>query len=147
MIYVTEGLFTSSKHICSQLSLISKKQLTGRLDLQNQRGEQWTLYFNLGRLVWATAGKQPNRRWRRLMYQYCPGVNWQQVNCHISCHSRQKFECWDYQLVNTLAEEKLITLDQVLAVIKATVVEVMFDIFQSLDSNHSVHLSFSCSFL
>ena len=59
MIFVTEEIFTSSKSICSQLLLISQKQLTGRLDLQNKKGAQWNLYFNLGRLVWATADNHP----------------------------------------------------------------------------------------
>ena len=139
MIFVTEEIFTSSKSICSQLLLISQKQLTGRLDLQNKKGAQWNLYFNLGRLVWATADNQPHRRWQRLMCRYCPEVNWQQVDCRISCGSSQEFECWDYQLVNILFEQKLISLDQVLAVIKANVVEVMFDIFQTLDGQSSVN--------
>ena len=116
-----------SEKLWSQLLLSSHRQFTGRIDLQSLDRQQWSLYFNLGRLVWATGGNHPVRRWRRLMFQYCPNVNWQ----HINWRKHENFECWDYELLNVLAEQKLLSLDRVVELIRANAVEVLFDIFSN----------------
>ncbi len=137
MMYVTKESVKSIESFCSQLLVISQKQLTGRLELQNEKREKWSLYFNLGRLAWVTTAKQNHRRWQRLMCKYCPGVAWEQVNYL----TYQECESCHYQLLSTLAEKQLMTSDQVLAVIKASIVEILFDIFQSIEANKSANIN------
>lgn len=138
MVLSKEKVPSPSKRLWSQLLLSSHRQFTGRIDLQGLSGQKWSLYLNLGRLVWTTGGNHPVRRWRRLMFQYCPNVNWQQINWRQHDH----FECWDYELLNVLAEQKLLSLARIVDLIKANAVEVLFDIVEVLESKNSSKSSF-----
>lgn len=116
-------------NLLSQLLHHREKQFTGRIDVSVSDEEKWRIYFNLGRLVWATGGACPHRRWGRLMSQYCPQVSWEQ----LQEPRKEGQECGEYQILTFLAKQKIVTLEQLATVIKAAVTEVLFDILQKVE--------------
>ncbi len=129
-----DNLMTDS--IIDQLATQSQMQFTGQLEIQNSQGQKWHLYFGLGRLVWANGGVHPRRRWRR-QARYCP-----EINANLIVRDADEYECWDYHLLTILVKRQKITSEQLLAVINATVGEVLFDIFQQKNEekqNPKVH--------
>jgi len=110
--------------IAGQLASLSQKQFTGEMEIQSSQGQKWHLYFGLGRLIWASGGIHPRRRWRRQV-RFCP-----EINPNLIARDGDDFECWDYHLLTILVKRQKIDAEQLLAVISATVGEVLFDIFQ-----------------
>ncbi len=114
----------------SQLMLYTQRQFTGRLDLQISPQHKWSLYLNLGRLVWATGGIHQTRRWHRLMSRYCPQLSFDQ----ITLRHTDKFECWDYHLLTILVKRQIISLEKTLKVTRKAIAEVLFDIVQKIET-------------
>lgn len=54
-----------------QLKIVKERKFTGTLAISIPE-RQWMLYFSLGDSIWADGGEHPQRRWRRLLFQYCP---------------------------------------------------------------------------
>ncbi len=133
---------TPRQKIQLQLMNLKQKQFTGKMDIRVSTAQTWSLYFNLGRLVWATGGAHKARRWRRCLGEYYPQINWEA----ISCKRTDDFTCWDYHLLAVLAKRKLITLEGASQVITNIAIEVLFDIFQKLESQPQPHknLTHSC---
>ncbi|MEC4893160.1 MAG: response regulator [Oscillatoria sp. PMC 1051.18] len=117
------------KKFCSQLTACANKQYTGRLDIENQTKQKWSLYLSFGRLAWATGGVHPVRRWRRQLARCCPQ---KKVN-NISLRHTDEFECWDYHLMMLWVKREEIDQRSLIAVIRGIVTEVLFDIFQSIE--------------
>lgn len=110
--------------LTDQIQIYTQKQFTGRLDVQGTT--TWSLYFCLGRLVWATGGEHQIRRWYRHLNQYCPQIPTNGVRLRESDVTKY----WEYQLLTVLAKRQKITGEQAVAVIKNAVAEVLFDIHQ-----------------
>ena len=109
-----------------QLGLRSQTRFTGRLEIQNTEGQQWSIYLYMGRLVWATGGLHPVRRWYRYVTRYCSQVD-------LSTIAELEVEdsnCWDYYLLLNLAKQQQATAEQVASVIRSTIAEVLFDTIQ-----------------
>ncbi|MCS6782963.1 MAG: response regulator [Gloeomargarita sp. SKYBB_i_bin120] len=72
----------------------------------------WRFYLFLGRLVYATGGVHPVRRWRRLWPQYCPNYTPapQRVETGIP---------WDYHLVAQAVTHGAMTKEQAQAYVQA----------------------------
>lgn len=107
------------------LGVRSRMHFTGRLDVRTQ-GQQWSLYLYMGRLVWATGGPHPNRRWHRYMLQNCPHLS----SVEIKLQSTGDRSCVDHYTLTTLVKSQLVSPEQAVAVIRSTVTEVLFDIIQ-----------------
>lgn len=116
----------TSDRLSNQLTIWSQMQLTGRLDVQADSSEQWSLYFCSGRLVWAKGGLHVRRRWRRLLSQYCQQLCAQ----NDSGFESDVVKGEDYNLLKSLVKQHQITGEQAASVIRNTVTEVMFDILQ-----------------
>jgi chemotaxis family two-component system response regulator PixG len=107
------------------LGVRSRMHFTGRLDVRTQ-GQQWSLYLYMGRLVWATGGPHPKRRWHRYMLQNCPHLS----SIEIKLPSTTERSCVDHYTLTTLVKSQLVSPEQAVAVIRSTVSEVLFDIIQ-----------------
>jgi two-component system, chemotaxis family, response regulator PixG len=112
--------------LSNQLEICIQMQFTGRLDAQAGSFQRWSLYFCMGRLLWAQGGEHGLRRWRRLLLQHCPQVNAQPTQLTEVQASRGK----GYDLLLLWAKQQLITGEQAVNVIRSNVVEVFFDILQ-----------------
>jgi two-component system, chemotaxis family, response regulator PixG len=107
------------------LGVRSRMHFTGRLDVQTS-DQQWSLYLYMGRLIWASGGPHPVRRWRRYLLQHCPKVSLHNLTIRTTdnCH------CEEYETLAVLVKRKKITVEQAAALIRSTVAEVLFDVIQ-----------------
>lgn len=110
----------------NHLATLTPGQFTGRLELNNSKGQTWQLYFQGSRLIWAEGSVQPWRRWRRHLSKFCPQI------APDNLKFRKGDECvfWQYHVLVILLKRKLITIEQAIAIINSTLIEVLFDLIQ-----------------
>lgn len=123
--------------LLQQLFFLKQEQFTGKLIVQSVINQQWTLYFFLGRLIWADGGVHPYRSWQRHLQKYCSQV---QLNPNEIVEA-EKFECWNYFILNFIHSQKLVSREQLIALINSKIEEILFDILQ--DENKKEH-HYSC---
>lgn len=111
------------------LNSYSQRQFTGRLDVEVASGEQWYLYLSLGRFIWASGGDHPTRRWHRQIVRTVTAMPLQELTPLATA----RFECWDYHLLCLCAYHKLIPARNVVALIRQTVAEILFDLAQAIE--------------
>ena len=118
------------------LGVRSRMHFTGRLDVRTSNLE-WSLYLYMGRLIWASGGPHPMRRWRRYMAQHCPQITPQALTIRATDDS----QCQDYYALSILVKRQQITVEQASALIRSTVAEVLFDVIQQEETKP---VSFRC---
>jgi two-component system, chemotaxis family, response regulator PixG len=111
-----------------QFQVSHRSHFTGRMDLRSTKGEHWSLYFHLGRLVWATGGQHRFRRWYRTLAQFCPEIS----PSGIRLRENGIFRTWEYLVLTVLLKRQRVQRDQAIALIKHTVGEILFDILQEI---------------
>lgn len=91
------GATTNS--LSTHIETCQQKQYTGSLHVETaDKAQNWSLYFCLGRLIWATGGSHSIKRWWRLISQYCP-----QLNTSVqTLHEREVWQLGEYQLLIAL---------------------------------------------
>jgi chemotaxis family two-component system response regulator PixG len=104
----------------------AKKQLTGQLDIQAANGERWSIYFCVGRILWATHHDRNVRALRYHLLSTCPELDFKS----LVVREADKFFAWDYQVLWVLEKRKVISMEQTGAAIKETIVDCMFDILR-----------------
>lgn len=117
---------TEKKTLASRLLKCSKKQFTGKLKVAGTT-QEWSLFFCLGRLVWATGGLHSNRRFYRLWHQFCPGVSL----TSIKLRDDDFVVCYNYQIMAVLSIRQKLTPQQKSDMVLEALKEVIFDIFQA----------------
>ncbi|MBD2182675.1 response regulator [Planktothrix sp. FACHB-1355] len=122
--------------LSDQIQIYSQRQFSGRLDVQG--ATTWSLYFCLGRLVWATGGTHPHRRWYRYLSQYFPQIASNSIRLRETDITRY----WEYQILTVLVKRQKIAGEQAVAAIKSTVAEVLFDILQHQEKQQ---LTYTCT--
>ncbi len=95
---------TNQAQLLKGLMWVKQQQGTGCLVL-TLGTDCWQFYLFMGRLVYATGGVHPVRRWRRLWPQHCPA--------HHPAPQRVQGDLpWDYPLVAQALTQGLITKEQ-----------------------------------
>ncbi|MBF2060574.1 response regulator [Fischerella thermalis] len=113
--------------LINELKLCNQSQYSGRLNIKSANGQKWILYYYFGRIIWATGGTHPFRRWRRQIAQHCPSIDVDK----ISLHSQEaSLDYWDYSLLTSLYKQQKIKREQMISVIENTITELLFDINQ-----------------
>ncbi|WP_159788183.1 DUF4388 domain-containing protein [Sodalinema gerasimenkoae] len=112
--------------LIQQLAIQNQDQLTGQLDISAPSGERWSLYFCVGRLIWATNHSHPVRSLRRQLNAYCPTFNFES----LAVRESDRFVCWNYQVVWVLLKRNVLDKDTAIAIIEQTITDVLFDLFQ-----------------
>ncbi|MDJ0555598.1 MAG: response regulator [Microcoleaceae cyanobacterium MO_207.B10] len=111
---------TGCNKIWNALAVLSQKQATGKLILDN--GEQkWQIYFCQGLMLYATGGLHQTRRWYRAISQNC-----RQLKFNASLLSND--ELWEYQLLKQSITEGEISLEQAKGIIRTSSYEVFFSL-------------------
>jgi CheY-like chemotaxis protein len=120
----TYSIDTLSKLI-KHLETCSQEQFTGQLDLELQTAKRlkWSLFFRLGRLIWATSNVHPIRRWCRQLSQFCPQLT-------VKLPETAPSHYWNYDALVELVRQRKIPESQMVAVIEGNIAEVLFDILQ-----------------
>ncbi len=122
--------------LATQLSEIKHQHFSGRILLKSSLGQEWSLYIYLGRILYATGGSHPIRRWVR--NTTIAGVDVSAAKdlqvridalTDISALTTAELEsCWEYYLLVNWAHQGRISRDGLIKHIQTTIVEVLFDI-------------------
>ncbi len=130
---------SSINNLLDQFNLCRQLRFNGNLDVQDTDGNTWIFYYRLGRIVWATGGVHPVRRFYRKITQHCPQINLRTLNFGDSVAQSNS---WDYHILTLLHQRQKLKPEQVNAVVESTITELLFDIvqrsvFSPLSSDHN----------
>jgi two-component system, chemotaxis family, response regulator PixG len=112
---------------------LKQSRFTGLLALTGPKGERWFFYFYLSRLIYATGGVHPVRRWRRNLITHCPQIASQPstIQVDLANIAPDKLRvCWEYELMCLWVEQQRISREQAAKMIRSAIVEILFDITQ-----------------
>ncbi|MBD2725756.1 response regulator [Nostoc sp. FACHB-892] len=128
-----------SNNIVNEFKTCTQLQYNGKLNIKSSKGSQWTFYYRLGRIVWATGGTHPFRRWRRHMSQNCPQIDIDKLQLRLQDVS---IDYWDYRLLEIFYKKQKIQREQIQSIAESTIVELLFDLalqgnFASISCNRS----------
>ncbi|WP_298914206.1 response regulator [uncultured Nostoc sp.] len=128
-----------SNNLVNQFKTCTQLQYNGKLNIKSSKGSQWTFYYRLGRIVWATGGTHPFRRWRRHMAQYCPQIDVDKLQL---CLQDLSIDYWDYRLLEIFYKKQKIQREQINSIVDNTIAELLFDLamqgnFASISCNRS----------
>jgi len=104
----------------------AKKQLTGQLDIQAASGARWTIFFCVGRIIWATHHDRSVRTLRYHLRRACPELEFKD----LVVREADRFFSWDYQVLWVLEKRKTLSMEQTGVAIKETIVDCLFDILR-----------------
>ena len=127
--------FTATQQI-ELFESLKKSKFSGQLVISDAQDTSWVFYLYLGRIIYASGGIHPVRRWRRHLVAYCPQAiaNIAEIQTALSDIATEDSRIsWEYQLLSWSIDRNKITRDQATKVIWATVVEVLFDISQAIN--------------
>lgn len=127
---MTNSETIESHNLLNEFKTCTQFQYNGKLSVKNSKGRQWAFYYRLGRIVWATGGTHPFRRWRRQMAQYCPDIDLEKIRCRSEDFA---IDYWDYNLLDILYKRQKIQREQIHAIVENTIAEIFFDLAQEID--------------
>lgn len=115
---------TGITKIAHNLLSLNQQLATGELIVTHgkQSSLQWKIYFYMGRVVYATGGTHPVRRWYRAFKHNCPecfSTNW-------LIQAQSEVELWEIDLLNQALSQGQISPAAYKAVVQSVVQEVMF---------------------
>ena len=116
---------STTNNLVKEIEICQQQQFTGRLEVIAIDNQQWSLYFCLGRLIWATGGVHLIKRWQRLTTQYCPQISSQKHGLPTN-----NWDLGEYQLLIGLVKKQEVKGEEAVRVIRNTVTEVLFDLIQ-----------------
>ncbi len=126
--------FTAKQQI-EYFESFKDSKFSGQLVISDAQDISWSFYLYLGRIVYASGGTHPVRRWRRQLVVYCPEIlaNIVEIQTDLSnLATKGSRISWEYKLLSFWIDQKKITRDQATKIIHATVVEVLFDVSQAI---------------
>jgi two-component system, chemotaxis family, response regulator PixG len=128
-----------SNNLVNEFKTCTQLQYNGKLNIKSSKGSQWTFYYRLGRIVWATGGAHPFRRWRRHIAQNCPQINVDKLQLNLQDLS---IDYWDYRLLEIFYKKQKIQREQINSIVDNTIAELLFDLalqgnFASISCNRS----------
>jgi len=83
----------------NKFTTLKPERFSGKLLLKGSLGQEWIFYLFLGRILYATGGIHPVRRWRRNLKVYCTEIDLEklQLSTNISRVSARK-KCPKYDI-------------------------------------------------
>ncbi|WP_017295457.1 response regulator [Geminocystis herdmanii] len=114
---------------------LKQPRFSGQLLLTGPRKTKWVFYLYLGRLVYATGGNHPVRRWRRNLVAHLSNIPSHMSAIQGDVDRLQLDDhnnCWEYELLCLWVDEQKITLEQAAKMIRQNIVEVLFDVTQAM---------------
>ena len=127
--------FTASKQI-EFFESLKESRFSGQLLISDAQEHTWVIYLYLGRIVYASGGVHPVRRWRRHVVAYCPErlTKVEELQSALASIAQEESRIsWEYQLLSIWIDQNTISREQATQVIRATVVEILFDITQAME--------------
>ena len=125
--------------LATQLSQIKQQLFSGRVLLKNPQAQEWHLYFYLGRILYATGGIHPTRRWvRNCTIAGVDSSSAKDLQMRIraltdisALNQAEMNSCWEYYLLVNWAKQSRITRTALVKHIQSTIIEVLFDLIQA----------------
>jgi chemotaxis family two-component system response regulator PixG len=118
-------MLTQTQDLPQYLLKLSQQQATGELvlALSETQGDSWKLYFYSGRLIYATGGVHPVRRWYRAFRQYAPDFApaWLKA-------MQVPGDYWEVDFINQAIQQNRINLNQVKGIVQSIIYEVMLSL-------------------
>ncbi|MES1021831.1 response regulator [Gloeocapsa sp. BRSZ] len=115
----------------SKLAILKQERFSGKLILKDIQGQEWNIYLFLGRILYATGGNHPVKRWRRNILTYCPQLDVNALKFPENTDNSSGEISWEYLLLYSAVEQQQTTRDQAAKIIASIVAEVLFDITQA----------------
>jgi chemotaxis family two-component system response regulator PixG len=137
---VSINLFKASKQI-RFLESLKRLRFSGQLILTGSTGQQWIFFLTLGRLIYATGGDHPVRRFRRNLAACCPQMPNHSSELHkalANVEASAIATCWDYYLLNLWVEQGKIGADQATKIVGSAIAEVLFDVAQAPGTTYRI---------
>jgi len=136
---MTHSELILSNNLVNEFKTCTQLQYNGKLNIKSSKGSQWTFYYRLGRIVWATGGTHPFRRWRRHMAQNCPQIDVDKLQL---CLQDVSMDYWDYRLLEIFHKKQKIQREQIQSIAENTIAELLFDLamqgnFASISCNRT----------
>ncbi|MBV8887928.1 MAG: response regulator [Chroococcidiopsidaceae cyanobacterium CP_BM_RX_35] len=122
----------NSGDFLNQFTALKQEQFSGQVLLKGPLEQKWIFYIFLGRILYATGGIHPVRRWRRNLLTYCPQIDLEKLSSPATSFIDLFNICWEYQLLNLWMEQQKISRDQAAKVVVSIVTEVLFDVTQAM---------------
>ncbi len=130
----------TANDLVKTLTGLKQEQFSGNLLVKSPASEttleqEWNFCLFLGRILYATGGNHPVRRWQRNLLVQCPQLDIGQlkqllVNVSHSA-SLSAVTSWEYQLLHLGVERQQISREQAAKTIAGIVSEVLFDTSQA----------------
>jgi two-component system, chemotaxis family, response regulator PixG len=127
--------FTAAKQL-EFFESLKEAKFSGQLAIADAQDTSWIFYLYLGRIVYATGGFHPVRRWRRHLVAYCPQIlgHFDEIQAELAKIPEEACRIsWEYKLLSVWIDRQKVTREQAARVIYATVVEVLFDVTQAVE--------------
>ncbi len=124
--------FNAAKQ-ASLFQKIKQREYSGKLILTDKLGIASTLHFYLGRIVYATGGIHPLRRWQRHLNLYCSYLLPESDSFIKSGFaSNTPFPInWEYFLLTEWTRQEFLSLEQAVTIVRSITAEILFDLTQS----------------
>jgi len=125
---------------------LKQPQFTGELIFGSSKGEEWIFYFYLGRIIFATGGTHPVRRWIRNVARFVPILITQISSLDENVINQKSFrKFWEYELLSYWLKQEEVTRQQLSSIIKNIIIEILFDITQRMEVVFQLNSSQSLS--
>ena len=113
---------------------LKQSQINGQLIFTNPKyGYKWYFYFHSGKILYATGGIHPFRRWQRNVGIYCPQISFD-LKKEVEARTIDlSSSLWEYQQLSAWVEQQKLTRQQAKNLIQAVVKEVLFDLTQGME--------------
>lgn len=126
--------FTAARQI-ELFESLKESKFSGQLIISDAQEITWVFYLYLGRIIYASGGLHPVRRWRRHLVAYCPEriAQVKEIQATLADIATEESRIsWEYKLLSLWIDRDQITHKQAAQVIRATVVEILFDVTQAI---------------
>lgn len=129
----------SINRLVEQFRVNQSNQFTGKLLIYSKAGQQWAIYFLMGRLIWASGGNHRFRRLFRLLAIHAPHLQLKTLPVPSASASR----LWEYSILTSLIRQNQISSGPASQLIHDAMIEVLVEILQEAtgfeQSAHTVH--------
>lgn len=131
----TAEQLSNSEFIASRQSKLfqplKQLQFTGQMIFRDDKGTEWTFYLYLGRILYATGGIHPVRRWKRNLLVYFPEIAKTQESQSIDEELLKGSIGWEYQLLCLWLKQDKITYQDASKMVTSVTIEILFDLTQA----------------
>ncbi|MDV3352123.1 response regulator [Leptolyngbyaceae cyanobacterium CCMR0082] len=119
-------MLTQAQSLPQYLLTLAQQHRTGELVIGAKTTEPWKLYFYSGRLIYATGGPHPVRRWYRSLRRHS-----EQFSSSWFAAMRTPDDYWEVDFINQAVRCEHISLNQAKAAIQSIVDEVILTLLTS----------------